>query len=232
VTLRGVLFDAAGTLIELRESVGVTYSRVAREFNVEIPAERIADAFGRSFASAPSMAFPGETPERINELERRWWHSIVGQTIQTADARVRFDDFEGFFQTLYATYATAERWRARPGSREALRSLRARGLATGVVSNFDHRLTHILEQLDFSRLLDSVITPARAGVLKPDAHIFRIALEELGLAAEEVAFVGDDALRDLAGARDVGMLPVDVAAMTTLEELSLRLTSFSQPTPG
>ena len=71
-----------------------------------------------------------------------------------------------------------------------------------------------------SDLLDSITLPADAGVQKPDARIFRLALERLGLAANEVAFVGDDAERDLAGARDVGMNAVDAGSLATLEDLS------------
>ena len=220
MTLRGVPFDATGTLIELREPVGDTYARVARDFGVEISAWRLGDAFGRIIRSAPAMKFPGEPPERIRELERDWWLAVVRGTIRTADSAVRFGEFERFFETLYAAYASAECWRARPGSLEVLKTLRASGYATGVVSNFDHRLPEILDCLDFSDLLDSITLPADAGVQKPDARIFRLALEQLGLAANEVMFVGDDAERDLAGARDVGMNAVDAGALATLEDLS------------
>ena len=223
MTLRGVLFDATGTLIELREPVGDTYARVARAFDVELSAWRLGDAFGRIFRSAPPMAFPNEPPERIPELERDWWYKVVRGTLRAADSSVRFGEFARFFETLYSAYATAERWRATPGSREVLKLLRTRGLATGVVSNFDRRLTKILKELDFSGLLDSITLPADAGVLKPDARIFEIALERLGLAPNEVAFVGDDAERDLAGAREVGMLAIDAASMATLEDLPGRL---------
>ena len=157
------------------------------------------------------------------------------RTFRDADSTLRFSEFDRFFENLYASYATSERWRARPGSREVLGALRARSLATGVVSNFDHRLREVLETLDFSHLLDSITIPAEAGAEKPDARIFRIALERLGLAAKEVAFVGDDAVRDLSGAREVGMTAVDVAALTTLEDLPARLvvlTGFAAQGPA
>ncbi len=79
-----MLFDAAGTLIELREPVGETYARVAREFDVELSARRLDEAFRHAFRAAPAMAFPGETPERIRELERNWWLAVVRRTIQSA----------------------------------------------------------------------------------------------------------------------------------------------------
>lgn len=224
MTLRGVLFDATGTLIELREPVGKTYARVAREFDVALSADRLSAAFGRCFQTAPPMLFPEAPTERIPELERGWWLAVVRRTIEDSDPSARFRSFDRYFEKLYAAYSSAECWRARPGSHEVLRSLRARGLATGVVSNFDHRLTKIMKQLDFSELLKSITLPADARAQKPDPRIFEFALERIGFAAQQVAFVGDDALRDLRGAREAGMTAIDVATLATLEELPDRLS--------
>ena len=44
-----------------------------------------------------------------------------------------------------------------------------------------------------------------AGCCKPHANIFHRALEQLGLPAEQVLFVGDSLLHDIAGANAVGM---------------------------
>jgi HAD superfamily hydrolase (TIGR01458 family) len=46
--------------------------------------------------------------------------------------------------------------------------------------------------------------PARL-VGKPSAEFFRLALEELGLAADEVVMIGDDAESDASGARTAGL---------------------------
>ena len=61
MTIRAVLFDAAGTLIELAESVGETYARIAERFGVALPASRLDDAFYRVWASAPPMMSNGST---------------------------------------------------------------------------------------------------------------------------------------------------------------------------
>ena len=56
--IRAVLFDAVGTLIELREPVGETYARMARPFGVALPAWRVDDAFRRILKRAPPLVFP------------------------------------------------------------------------------------------------------------------------------------------------------------------------------
>jgi HAD superfamily hydrolase (TIGR01458 family) len=51
----------------------------------------------------------------------------------------------------------------------------------------------------------------RADVVgKPEAGFFRLALEDLGLAAHEVAMVGDDTEADVAGAKKAGLLGIQV----------------------
>lgn len=45
---------------------------------------------------------------------------------------------------------------------------------------------------------------------KPEESFFRIALEDLGLAAHEVAMVGDDAEVDVAGAKQAGLSGIQV----------------------
>ena len=45
---------------------------------------------------------------------------------------------------------------------------------------------------------------------KPELGFFRLALEDLGLAAHEVAMVGDDAEADVAGARRAGLSGIQV----------------------
>ena len=92
-------------------------------------------------------------------------------------------------------------------------------IATAVVSNFDQRLRGILADLELAPLLDLIWLPSDAGVAKPDPAIFTSALRALGVTAERAVFVGDDAQRDLEGARSAGLRPVDVASLATLADL-------------
>ena len=53
-----MLFDAAGTLIALREPAGETYARSARRLGIRASAQRLDDALARSLRRAPPMLFP------------------------------------------------------------------------------------------------------------------------------------------------------------------------------
>ncbi len=226
-----VRFDAAGTLIELREPVGETYARLARPFGVELPAWRITEAFERIHRRAPPMVFPAASPEAVERAERRWWREIVRGTFLATDGTLRFSDFDAYFESLYRTFARPESWRCVAGSRQALAALRSQGLATGIVSNFDQRLPEILEGLDLAAFFDVVVLPASAGAAKPDARIFQVALERLAKRAAETVYVGDDREHDLEGARAAGLRAIDAGARATLAELPRRLEALNRESP-
>ena len=230
--LRAVLFDAAGTLIETARPVGEVYSERAREHGVSISAARLDDAFRRILAQAPPLLFEDAPAERIAELEVNWWRGVVRSTFLAADGTARFRDFGAFFADLYAHYSGAAAWRARRGAQEALRRLRAMGVATGVVSNFDGRLPAILAGLGLAEPLGVVMLPGEARAAKPDPRIFALALARLGVAAERAVFVGDDRDRDLAGARSAGLAAVDAAGLATLADLPALLLAQEEKDPG
>jgi putative hydrolase of the HAD superfamily len=218
---RAVLFDAAGTLIELIEPVGETYARHAARQGLSISVWRLTDAFARAFRQEPLPVTPHtHAPER-RELEREWWRNVVRRTFLAADSEQRPADFDALFAGLWDAYSTTAMWCARDGARELLDRLHADGLRTAVVSNFDTRLLGLLADLDLESRLDAIVLGSDAGAAKPAPKIFRFALERLQIPAEHAVFVGDDPERDLAGARAAGLRAIDVTALATLTELQL-----------
>jgi putative hydrolase of the HAD superfamily len=220
--VRAVLFDAAGTLLHLREPVGRTYARLAREFGVVRDEGSLQGGFAQAFRAMPPMVFPRLAPTDLAEHERRWWRDLVARTFHD-DRTGRFSDFEAFFARLFEHFAGEEAWTCAPGAREVLARLRALGLRTGIVSNFDQRLHALLAALELRRLLDIVVLPADAGAAKPDPAIFELALHRLELAAAQVVYVGDDEVEDVRGAAALGMGAIDVTRLGDLREVLERI---------
>jgi putative hydrolase of the HAD superfamily len=219
---RAVLFDAAGTLIRLAEPVGETYARFARPFDLNLEPGRLQDGFIESFRSMPAMVFAGESPRRIEEMERAWWRELVGRTLVAATDHP-FERFDDYFDRLFRHFSAADAWRVVPGGHALLVELRKRHVRTGIVSNFDHRLHGLLEALQLRPLLDDVVLPSDAGAAKPDPRIFRLALQRLRVPPSEAVYVGDDPKEDLAGARAAGMAAIDVASLDGFEDLLGRI---------
>jgi putative hydrolase of the HAD superfamily len=85
-----------------------------------------------------------------------------------------------------------------------LRELRSRGIGTAIVSNCDHGTRPVVERLGLDAEAGAVVLSFEAGVAKPDAGIYRIALDALGARAEEAVFV-DDQARYCDGAAALGI---------------------------
>lgn len=219
---RGVLLDAVGTLIRLREAVGVTYARLAAAHGVVIPAWRLDDAFARVLRSAPPM------PAASADAERAWWHGVVRATFRAADQMQPFADFEACFAALFDHYASADAWAPAPGAHAALDVLRDEGRTLCVASNFDRRLPAILTALDLAERIDLTWLPSDAGTAKPDPAFFRTACERLGLAPAACVAVGDDPDDDLAAARAAGLAAIDVRPLASLGELPRRIAALER----
>jgi len=222
-TRRAVLFDAVGTLIRLHEPVGDTYARFAHQAGVEIAAARLQAAFADALQRAPQMVFPGLPPAAVAAREREWWRNLVSAVFAAAGPMERFGAFDAVFAQLWEYYAGAAAWAVTPGAVELLQALRARGLRTGMVSNFDHRLPALLDALGLAALLEVVVLPADAGAAKPDPRIFAVALARLGVRAAAAVYGGDDADDDIAGAERAGLRAVDVTGVEDLRSLTSRL---------
>ena len=209
--LRAVLVDAVGTVMHLREPVGATYARLA---GVGDPAALQA-AFAGALRGRPPMAFPGLAPAVVRAAERRWWQELVEAVFAAAGAALP----AGAFDRLWDHYAGAAAWQPAPGAHALLRGVRQRGLRTGMVSNFDHRLPAVLAALDLAALLEVVVVPADVGAAKPDARIFLAALARLAVEPAAALYVGDDADDDIAGATAAGLRAVDVHRVDDLADL-------------
>jgi len=216
---RAVLFDAAGTLIELREPVGETYARIAREHGVTVAPSELETAFRVTFKKVPAMVFPGVPIAEIPPLEKTWWSKVVTKTFLAADPAVRFADFDAFFEQLFSEMSRPEAWREIPGARSLLQKLRSLRWATAIVSNFDRRLPELLRGLGLAERLDAVVLCSDAGAAKPAPAIFHRALERLEVPASRAVVVGDDEALDIEGARAAGLRAINVRSLAKLDEL-------------
>jgi putative hydrolase of the HAD superfamily len=108
-------------------------------------------------------------------------------------------------QLTPAEYVAALEFDVLPGVEEALRDLRARGLALAVVANWDFGLHEHLRRHGLTPWFDAVVLSAEVGARKPDPAPFRVALERLGVDPGRALHVGDHAPHDEVGARSAGM---------------------------
>ena len=200
-----IFLDAVGTLIGVKGSVGDVYCDIARLYGVDADPQAVNDAFYQSFKAASTMAFPGVDEDEIEEREFGWWWAIAAQTFQRTGVLDQFDNFAGFFASLYAHFATAAPWFVYSDVRWALEHWHSQGIELGLLSNFDSRLLKVLPELKLDGFFSSVTLSTQVGAAKPDPKIFEAALSKHDCAPEDAWHVGDSFRQDYEGAQAAGL---------------------------
>ena len=77
-------------------------------------------------------------------------------------------------------------------------------------SNFLSRVEMLVEPLGIAPLVDALVLSCEVGSMKPYPEIYVTALEELGVAAVDAAFI-DDQPTFCVGAEAVGVRPIQIA---------------------
>ena len=130
---------------------------------------------------------------------RKCWLSNLGEQWGYADALVE----EGFEIFIAARNQVV----LYDGVPEVLETLHAR-YQLGALTNGNADV----HRIGIGHWFHFVVSAAEAGALKPEPAIFEAALERAGVSAAQAVHVGDDPVRDVQGAAQVGMRTIWVNA--------------------
>jgi putative hydrolase of the HAD superfamily len=200
--IRAILFDAAGTLFYLTNTVGDHYAYVGREVGLELDAQKLESAFHAAWQQMPRR--PAIDGPRKND-DKGWWRELVGHVFDQVAPSVNELDRDNFFEVAYEHFAEPSVWELYPEVPEVLKQLRPR-FQLAVISNFDGRLRFILQHLGISNYFSYIFISSELGADKPDPEIFRRSLKVMHLDANDVLHVGDDPKRDWKAAKEAGLL--------------------------
>lgn len=232
-------FDCTGTLFEPTESAGALYKQAlvgeATRLKLGVEAaqavqESILDAaFARAY-KAQTIVAPCFGADLCSS--QQWWERVVEQTFtETVPSDLLSQLLPGTFEKLYSHVFIGERgWRVRAGVGKMLtecsrwkRAAADAGAPTpvvGVISNWDERLSTLLQELHLYGHFDFVLTSREAGVEKPDGRIFEAARDMAHTPhGARAVHVGDSFFTDVEGAFGAGFEAVFVAPRSTLETL-------------
>jgi putative hydrolase of the HAD superfamily len=156
----------------------------------------------------------------VEELDERWYGDADGyrlrETGPLAPAVTALRDAVGSDASVEQLIEvrlelTRRALVAPPEIERALRALRERGYFIGLVSNCTEDVALCWPESTLAPLVDHAVFSATAGCMKPDARIYALVCDGLGVDPNECMFVGDGANDELAGAAAVGMTPVLLA---------------------
>ncbi|MEU2772607.1 HAD-IA family hydrolase [Streptomyces sp. NPDC007162] len=227
--MTAVLFDFSGTLFRI-ESTESWLRAVLATAHIGCPEEELLGA-ARALEEAgaqPGGANPVALPE---ELAGMW--AVRDESAQLHRAaytglsrRVKLPD-AALHDALYERHMTPAAWTPYPDTEEVLRTLRAHGVAIGVISNIGWDLRPVFRAHGLDAYVDAYVLSCEHGIQKPDPRLFTVALEALGAEPAGTVMVGDSRHAD-GGAAVLGCrvhfvdhLPVDERPDALLPVLDL-----------
>ena len=194
--IEALLFDFGGTL----DADGVAWKE---RFYAHYRAEGLdmtPEAFEAVFFAADDPLV-GDLPIDT-DLSGTVHELTMSLEVELARAGVGIAD--GARARRVASHFLAEASAAFARNRPVLEALRRR-YRLGMVSNFYGNLEAVCHGTGLAPLFSAIVDSHRIGAKKPDAAIFRAALEPLHATPEATLLVGDSLHRDREGARRIGM---------------------------
>ena len=195
--IRAVAFDAVGTLIEAVPSVAEAYRWAGLKVGLDLPTEIIRQRFYQVF-SADDTNGSNATNE---PNERKRWRRIVGFCLpELGEKEANFA-----FDLLWEHFANPNHWRLFDDVAETVATLHESGLNLCVASNFDARLRGVWAGLiGVEMLSDRLIISSEVGERKPGKGFYEAVTRQLGVPVNEILFVGDDWVNDIATPASLG----------------------------
>lgn len=199
---RALLLDAAGTMVSLQPPAPLLVAELESRLGVAVPVAAAAVALGAEVRYFRAHMLDGRDPDSLSDLRLRC-AGVLREALPRSPA------LDGApVQVVLEALLGSLRFVAFDDVRPALVAVRARGVRTVAVSNWDSSLPEVLERTGIAPLLDGVVCSAVLGVAKPSAELFERALELAGAAAADALHVGDSPDEDVAGAIAAGIEPV------------------------
>jgi putative hydrolase of the HAD superfamily len=182
-------------------------------------------AFERAVASAGTVLDPGS-----GEYDAQVYIDYTRRIIEGMGGSG--PEVETAAQEIYKEWAACHHFLLYDDVPDVLRTLHARGLKIGLISNSHRCLASFQSHFELDGLFAAAVSSAAHGYMKPHPSIFESALRLAAATPEESVMVGDSVVHDVEGARRLGMravlvsrgatsetCPSDVPVIRTLREL-------------
>ena len=179
MSVRGVFFDFGGVIVRTE---------------YQAPRQHLADELGMEYEDLEKLVFAGPSSIRasIGEIsDKEHWAEVTKRLRRPASETETIR--EKFFAGDVVDRDIVE----------FLRSLRPR-YHVGLISNAWPDLRDYITKQKFDDAFDYMVISGEVGVMKPEARIYQIALEQAGVSPNEAVFV-DDFIENIEGCEAAGM---------------------------
>ena len=179
MSIRAVFFDFGGVIVRTE---------------YQAPRQHLAERLGMEYEDVDKIVFesPSSVRASIGEIsDKEHWAEVTRRLRRPAS------EMEAIREEFFAGDVV---------DREIvdfLRSLRPH-YHVGLISNAWPDLRDYITRLKFEDAFDHMVISGEVGVMKPEARIYQIALEQAGVSPNEAVFV-DDFIENIEGCEVLGM---------------------------
>lgn len=201
-----VFLDAGETILYPHPSFSELFARIVTDAGVPVTAQEIEDVRRRLAPHLVDIAEDSGATGGISlseESSRTFWSFLYRRFLQ----ELGHED-ESLVERLCDVFSTTSTYRLYDDVLPVLRRLSELGYRLGLISNFERWLEEMLVELEVGHIFDVAVISGLEGVEKPDATIYRRALEKAGVGPDRAVHVGDSPGLDVAPARSVGIATV------------------------
>jgi putative hydrolase of the HAD superfamily len=199
--LRAVFFDVDGTLWDSHGCAVHAMEIILQRFSPSLPAEEPSEVIRRFNA----VFF--DLPRREHIRDRRPFSTLKRFEALLAGYDVKKPGLAGKIASTYdSVRRLVMRQFLRPDAHRVLEELGRRGLQRGVIMNGTPAVQrHLIQTLGLEAYLEHVVLGEVEGYSKPDARLFKRALELSQVEPGSMLYVGDSPLTDVLGAARAGI---------------------------
>ncbi len=190
-TPKAILFDLDDTLTSRKLTLkrfAIQYLedfKTHLEIDVDVFAQELEHADGHGYRPRP-------------EMFQMLLECLPWKTVPTRD------EFLTYWINTFPRFALPM-----PGMLETLETLKAQSFKLGVVTNgHSFQQQTKIDALEIRGLFNTILVSAEVNLRKPNAEIYQLALEQLGVEAHQTWMVGDHVVNDVLGARTAGLTGV------------------------
>jgi beta-phosphoglucomutase len=192
MSLKAVLWDLDGTLVDSEEFHWLSWRDTMRVEGIELTYDQFLASFGQRNDRILAKWLPGADPARAQRIG---------------------DEKEAAYRRLVETHGL----KPLPGAREWLLALRQSGWKQSIASSAPRQnVVTMLRVLGLQHYLDAIVAAEDVTIGKPDPQVFLMAAEKLATPPARCIVV-EDAAAGVEGGRRGGMRTIGVTRNGTLD---------------
>jgi HAD superfamily hydrolase (TIGR01549 family) len=205
--IRLVLFDLGGTLIYeqapwdgLFTRADVALWQALRNQGVML---RASEVYGE--ATTLFELYNALHRKQPNSLSEPTTLALLGELLGGKGYVLSNEQLREAMRAMYRV--TQANWEAEEDAIPTLEQLKRSGYRMGLISNAadDDNTQTLIDKAQIRPYFEYIVSSAAFGRRKPDASIFRSALDHFGIPAQEAVMIGDNFAADVVGAHGAGM---------------------------